>query len=145
MRIFCTALLGKWLKLVTTNLVKQMFSAAVLAQDDSDLDFFARGKKSKNKNKNKVPTTTLEPTTTTTTTTTTSTTTAAPSTTKAPIKNYQDPILNEIFNKKEREDDNYEATTAITNAQQNEYNPPSQQISYDGNLNLVSQFNSLAD
>ena len=126
---------------------KKVFSAAVLAQDDSDLDFFARGKKSKNKNKNKVPTTTLEATTTTTTTTTTSTTTAAPSTTKAPVKNYQDPILNEIFNKKEREEDTYEATTAITDAaQQNEYNPPSQQqISYDGNLNLVSQFNSLAD
>merc|ERR1711935_1220927 len=110
MRIFCAALL-----------------AAVLAQDD--LDSFARGKKKKNKTK--------VPTTTTTTTTTTATTTST-TVTDQPDKNYQDPVLNEIFNKKEREEQQYESTTAISDAGQQEYNPPQQQqqINYDGNLNL---------
>lgn len=102
--------------------------AAVLAQED-DFDYFARGKKNKNKSKGKAPTTTMEPTTTTTTTTTSTTVT------DSPVKNYQDPILNEIFNKQPREE-SYESTTALNDVQ-SEYNPP-QQISYDGDLNLVS-------
>lgn len=114
----------------------------MLAQDD--LDSFARGKKKKNKTK--VPTTTEDPTTTTTTTTTTTATTTSTTVTDPPKKNYQDSVLNEIFNKKEREDPQYESTTAISDAgqQQNEYNPPQQQINYDGNLNLVSQFSLAA-